>query len=345
MAVAATPNPSPQVAPPIASKLAPPIAPLRARALGGPLAGLHLFCLRLIAFASRLAGGRGMQKCTWILARVFSPTHAAILETASGARLKIRLADGYWTRLLIPGYSYEPEIGATLARVLAQPDVFFLDCGANIGYWSVVLSRMLPAGRILAVEASPPNYAQLAENAALNEGKFQTVPAALWERDGEEAVIVSHELRHAGSSIVERRDKISVAGYTGYTVPTVTIDSLCDRYVPDPAAKLPAAKPHAAKIVIKLDVEGAEIPALHGARKVFAERQALLLYEEHGQDAECRVSAFVLNELGFTVFHCGQDARCTPMRSLEDIRRLKVDPHTGYNFVACAPGSAFAALF
>jgi FkbM family methyltransferase len=329
MAVAATPTPAPQ------------IAPFRARALGGVLAHLHLFCLRLIALVSRLGGGRGMQKCTWVLARhVFGTTHAAVLEMASGSRLKICLADGYWTRLLIPGYRYEPEIGATLARVLAQPDVFFLDCGANIGYWSVVCSRMLPAGRILAVEASPPNYAQLAENAALNDGKLQTVLSALWERDGEEAVIVSHELRHAGSSIIDRRDKIGVAGYTQHTVPTVTIDSLCDRYVPDPAAKIPAAK-----IVVKLDVEGAEIPALHGARKVFAERQALLLYEEHGQDAECRVSAFVLNGLGLNIFHCDQDARISPMHSLEDIRRLKVDPHTGYNFVAFAPGSAFTALF
>jgi FkbM family methyltransferase len=332
MADAATPTPAPRIASPIALQ----IAPIRARASGGPLAGLHLFCLRVLALVSRFAGGRGMQRCTWILARrVFATTHAAILEMASGARLKIRLADGYWTRLLIPGYNYEPEIGATLARVFAQPHVFFLDCGANIGYWSVVCSRMLPAGRILAVEASPPNYAQLAENAALNQGTFQTVLSALWERDGEEAVIVSHDLRHAGSSIIDRRDKIGVAGYTQFTVPTVTIDSLCAQYVADPAAK----------IVLKLDVEGAEIPALQGARKVLAQRQALLLYEEHGQDAECRVSTFVLTELGFTVCHCDDHARIAPMRSLDDIRRLKVDPHTGYNFIAFAPGSWFASLF
>jgi FkbM family methyltransferase len=314
----------------------PPVAPTRVRAIGGALAALHLFCLRGLALFSRLAGGRGMQRCTWILARrLFGKRHNAILELRSGGRLKIRLADGYWTRLLIPGYLYEPDIGSVLARVLAQPDVFFLDCGANIGYWSVVCSQLLPAGRILAVEASPPNYAQLAENAALNENRFQTVLSALWEREGEEAVIVSHELRHAGSSIVERRDKIGVAGYTEYTVPTATIDSLCARYVAG----------RAAKTVVKLDVEGAEIPALRGARNLFAHGQALLLYEEHGQDAECRVSDFVMTQLGFSVLHCGSHARLTPMRSLEEIRRLKTDIHAGYNFVAFPPGSSFAALF
>jgi FkbM family methyltransferase len=312
------------------------VAPLRARATGGMPAHLHLFCLRTLAVLTRVARGRGMQRCTWILARrVFGNGHAAVLQLPSGGRLKIRLADGYWTRLLIPGYSYESDIGSVLARVCAEPDIFFLDCGANIGYWSVVCSRALPAGRVLAVEASPPNYAQLVENAALNEGRFETVLGALWERDGDEAIIVSHELRHAGSSIVDRRDKIGHAGYTEHKVSTVTIDSLCDRYIADPAAK----------IVVKLDVEGAEIPALQGARRAFAQRQALLLYEEHGQDRECRVSNFVITELGFAVLHCDSRSRVTPMRTLEEIRRLKVDVHGGYNFVAFSPGSSFAALF
>jgi FkbM family methyltransferase len=321
----------------VATEARPPqVAPLRARASGGLFAHLHLFCLRVLGFFSRLAGGRGMQKCTWILARrVFGKDHRAGLRLPSGGQLQIRLADGYWTRLLIPGYTYEPDIGAVLARALAEPDVFFLDCGANIGYWSAIASGMLPAGRILAVEASPPNYGQLVENAALNGNKFQTVLNAMWERDGEEAVIVSHELRHAGSSIVNRREKIGVAGYTEYKVSTVTIDSLCDRYVTDPAAK----------IVIKLDVEGAEIQVLQGARRTFAQRQALLIYEDHGQDSECTVSAFVLSELGYSVFHCDSHARITPMRSLEDIRALKVDVYDGYNFIAVQPGSSFARLF
>jgi FkbM family methyltransferase len=324
MAVAAAPANVPQ------------IAPMHARASGGAPARLHLFCLRGLALLSGLAGGRGMQKCTWILARsVFGSAHSAVLTMASGGRLKIRLADGYWTRLLVPGYNFELDIGSVLQRVLAQPDIFFFDCGANIGYWSVACGQVLPAGRILAVEASPPNYAQLLENAALNANKFQTLWAALWERDGEEAVLVSHELRHAGSSIINRREKIGTAGYTEFTVSTVTIDSLCDRYVPDPAAR----------IVVKLDVEGAEIAALQGARKTFAARPALLLYEEHGQELECRVSEFVMSQLGFLVFHCGRDARLAPMPSLDDIRRLKVDPHGGYNFVAFAPGSPFAAFF
>jgi FkbM family methyltransferase len=309
---------------------------VRAKAAGGVFAGLHLLSLRTCGVISRLLGMRGMQRCTWALARyVFGSGNSAVLEMASGARLKIRLGDGYWTRLLVHGYVYEPEIWWPLARVLRDPSVFVLDCGANIGYWSTVCSQFLEPGRILAVEALPPNYAQLSENAKLNDGKFQTVWGALWERDGENVVIVGHELRHAGSSIVDRRDKIGTAGYRQYNVATVTIDSLCERYVSSPEAK----------IVIKLDVEGAEIGALRGARKVFSQRQALILYEDHGQDKECRVSDFVMGQLGAEVYYFSEAGDFKRMRSLADVRSVKVEPDAGYNFVAFSPGSSFADLF
>ncbi|MGA7342874.1 MAG: FkbM family methyltransferase [Terracidiphilus sp.] len=308
----------------------------KVEAAGGFSSRLHLFCLRAAAAASHLAGDRGMQRFTWGLARhFFSANNSAVLEMAAGGRLKIRLGDGYWTRLLIPGFRYEPEIWSPLSRVLREPEVFFLDCGANIGYWSVVSSQFLPPGRILAVEASPPNYEQLLENAKLNGDKFQAEWGALWERDGENVVIVSHELRHAGSSIVDRRDKIGMTGYRQHDVETVTIDTLCGRYVPDPEAR----------IVIKLDVEGAEIPALRGARKTLGERQVMVLYEDHGHDPECRVSDFVMSELEFEVFHCSRNMKIRRMRSLADIRALKVDANAGYNFAAFSKGSPFSALF
>jgi FkbM family methyltransferase len=311
-------------------------AVLRTHATGGASATLQLICLRAMGAISRLIQNRGMQTCTWRLARhVFGGKNSAVLEMVSGGRLKIGLGDGYWTRLLIPGYVYEPEIWPALSRVLAEPGVYFLDCGANIGYWSVVCSQFLPAGRVVAVEASPPNYAQLSANARLNDEKFKTVWGALWERDGEDAVIVSHDLRHAGSSIVDRREKIGKAGYRQYTVSTITLDTLCDRYVCDPEAG----------IVVKLDVEGAEIQALRGASRAFSQRPVLLLYEDHGRDREASVSDFVIRELGFSVYACGEDGAVRRMRTLADIRSEKADANTGYNFAAFSPESPFARLF
>lgn len=308
----------------------------KATAVGGMWAAANLLCLRILGALAHLVHDRGMQRCTWILARhVFAPSHKAILRMASGGLFKIRLTDGYWTRLLIPGYIYEPETWLVLRRSLEIPNAFFIDCGANIGYWSVLCSQFLPEKFVIAVEASPSTYQQLTENAQLNQNKFETVWCALWDRDGESAVIVEHEERHAGSSIVNRREKIGKTGYTEHAVSTLTIDSIVDRYVKDQESK----------IVIKLDVEGAEIQSLRGASRSLRERDVLLWYEDHGQDAQCRTSEFVLKDLGLLVLYFDERMRPHRMRSIEDVRGVKTDVHSGYNFVAFKFDSSFSRLF
>lgn len=293
---------------------------------------LQLLFLKILAAVSGRFRNRGMQRITWSLAQFgFGTKNTAILRLAGGARFKINLADGYWTRLLIPGYVYEPDIWGVLSQVLKLPGVYFLDCGANLGYWSVVCGQVLPPGHILAVEAAPTVYEQLAENARLNGGSFKAVWNALWDKDDEDAVIVSHERHHAGSSIVNRKHKIGQAGYAKHVVKTATVDTLCDRN----------GVPRDAKLIIKLDVEGAEIEALLGARNTLSEREFLLFYEDHGQDHECSTSNFVMHELGFDVFHCGDSGNVVRMDTLDSIRKLKTDVHIGYNFVACAKGSSF----
>ena len=47
--------------------------------------------------------------------------------------------DGYWSKLLNPFYHYEDEL-ELLFRDSADVDYTLLDCGANYGYWSVLVS-------------------------------------------------------------------------------------------------------------------------------------------------------------------------------------------------------------
>ena len=63
---------------------------------------------------------------------------------------------------------------------------------------------------------------------------------------------MTHDRRHAGASVVNRREKAGQPGHHASRIESVTIDSVCDTYISSPDAK----------IVVKLDVEDAEIPAL-----------------------------------------------------------------------------------
>jgi len=50
-----------------------------------------------------------------------------------------------------------------------RPGDSFVDCGANVGFYSLAASKVVgDAGRVLAIEASPINAARLIENVKLN---------------------------------------------------------------------------------------------------------------------------------------------------------------------------------
>ena len=63
---------------------------------------------------------------------------------------------------------FEPETLTALKR-LTQPSFRVLDVGANIGYFSVQLSRMVgPGGSVLAIEPQEDNFQLLQSNIAVN---------------------------------------------------------------------------------------------------------------------------------------------------------------------------------
>jgi FkbM family methyltransferase len=300
----------------------------------GSAANVQLLCLRGAALLSRFFQARGMQRFTWLVAPLFDNRNSAVLELPAGGKIQIYLKDGYWTRLLVSGFVYEPEIGFILNRLLTQPDTYFLDCGANIGYWSVIASTILSPGRTLAFEASPPQFDELRQNAELNEDRFEAILGAIWSRTGEPLVIMTHDRRHAGDSVVNRREKAGQPGYRACRIESITIDSVCEKYVSSPDAR----------IVIKLDVEDAEIPALVGARGVLRTREVVVLYEDHGKDSSCRISVHFINNLEFDVFYCDATNTLRRMNSVADVRNIKSDASKGYNFCACGRGSIFSKL-
>jgi FkbM family methyltransferase len=299
----------------------------------GRRASSQLYCLYMAGLLMRPLRRRGMPKLANLLgSHLFEAHNNAVIVLDGHGRLRLFLRDGYWINLLFSEFQYETEVAVVLAKALARRDVFFIDCGANIGYWSIVASSAIDMpDRVLAIEASPPVFEQLCDNAALNGHRFKYLLAAAWSRDNETLQIVSHDKRHAGSSVVSRQGKQHEPGYRTDEVRSVMLDTICEKYVPEEL-----------EVILKLDVEGAEIPALQGAEKLLAERRPLLVYEDHGNDPDSTVSQVVLQELGMHVYSCTDHSSVIRMRDLAEIRCLKTNGSRGYNFFACAPNSVFA---
>jgi FkbM family methyltransferase len=279
--------------------------------------------LRLYA---RVTRGRGLQRFAWQLGRV-AGTDASAVVALDGVRLRVYLSDGYWAHLLVSAGSYEPEIEAALEHVI-EPGTPFIDCGANIGYWSVVAAARYQA-RVIAIEPAESSFERLTENVRLNAEVVETRRAAVWSTSGAVLDLVTHAQRHAGASVVNRRERIGAAGYRVEEVETVTLDEIYRECLDGEAS-----------VVVKLDVEDAEIDALRGAGELLGSCDVLLVYEDHGSDPDCRVSQEILKVPNYGVYRW--EDRFVKISSLDDLRRIKVDRHTGYNFFGMREDSRFS---
>jgi FkbM family methyltransferase len=227
--------------------------------------------------------------------------------------------DGYWSKLLNRSFSYEDEL-ELLFRDSADVDYTLLDCGANYGYWSVLVSSA-PYGskKAIAIEPSLQNVAKLANNARINGGRFEVMKCAIGAARG--------TARLSGT----KHEAFSIAGDAadGEEVPVIALDNLLDDGKISPTGKY----------LIKLDVEGVEIEAIKGGTRLLQGDSAILC-EEHGNDRNHSVSRYILEQtpLKLIVYDPHSD-RFETVAELSILDRIKVSTHVGYNVLGTA--SAF----
>ncbi|MEV5595828.1 FkbM family methyltransferase [Streptomyces sp. NPDC052496] len=158
------------------------------------------------------------------------------------------------TQDLIQRYIYlfgvwEPHLTRWLERRLRPGDVF-VDVGANIGYYSLLASRLVgKGGTVVALEASPDFHRVLLKQAAINRcGNVRAVNTAISDRVEMLTFILASSHNMGANSIVP---------YAGEAESTfeVAAQPLSDVLSPDEIARAR---------VIKVDVEGAEGSVVRG---------------------------------------------------------------------------------
>jgi FkbM family methyltransferase len=265
--------------------------------------------------AAKLTGGRGLLPVYRTLLPAGKHSDRTIVRLGPDSTFAYPALDYYWDYYIKGGRPYEPEILHTLRR-LRHLKYRFVDCGANFGYWSIMASSSALGGQsAVAVEASASTFAVLTLNAGLNGHRFRVLNRAIYRRSGELVSLGGEQ--HAGRSIMDG---------PGEMVETTTVDEVAQAWAGN---VLP--------VVCKLDVEGAEIDALAGARLTLAGDSAFL-YENHGKDPTCvNTEAFLAS--GSEVFQLTPSAIIGPIRTVGAVRRIKLNRFRGYNFLALSPGA------
>lgn len=93
-----------------------------------------------------------------------------VVTTTDGFDLHVNKTDGISWRIYFTGY-HERTVGQVIKDTLKEGD-YFVDVGANIGYFSIMASRCVgTTGKVIAFEASPQTSQMLSKNIELNKCK------------------------------------------------------------------------------------------------------------------------------------------------------------------------------
>ncbi len=187
----------------------------------------------------------------------------------AGAKLLLDLhtEKDYWLG------TYESELQQAVEKYVSTGATIY-DVGANIGYISLLLARKTgSAGRVYAFEALPENQERLRANIRLNDfgSRISVVPAAVIESSRPVRFLVgpSGGMGKAEGSAGRQEIKYNFAiDVSGISLDDFVFGS-CN---PEPQ-------------VVKMDIEGGEVLALTGMRRLLAEVRPLVLIELHGHEA------------------------------------------------------------
>ncbi len=300
-------------------------APIQFDRASGALQGANLWertaalALTTGAKISSHFSHRGYISCANLLRRTLPARNIAI-KLNPDATFEFPYGDGYWSKLLDRSYRYEDEL-ELMFRDSVPVDYTLIDCGANYGYWSVLVSSApFGAHRVIAIEPSSQNFPKLENNARINRNRFETMKCAIGAARG--------TARLTGT----KHEAFSIAGDpsdSGEEVPVVALDNLLDD------GKISAD----GKYLIKLDVEGVEIEAIKGGKRLL-QGDSVIICEEHGSDPKHTVSRYILEQTPLKlIVYDPRSNRLETVTELSILDRIKVSAHVGYNVFGTA--SAF----
>lgn len=160
------------------------------------------------------------------------------------------------------GNIWEPFETAVITKRVRPGDVV-LDVGANIGYYTLLLSKLVgPTGHVFAFEPDPENFAFLTRNVAANKSANVTlVQKAVSNHTGPLQLYLDEENKG------DHRTYDSHDGRTFITIEGVRLDD----YFHDRTGPID---------FIKMDIQGAEAAAVSGMEAVLTRNARITLLSE-----------------------------------------------------------------
>jgi FkbM family methyltransferase len=189
----------------------------------------------------------------------------AIASTRDGRKLNVKFRDWGDDMIYFLG-TYETFCTDVVRNHINQGDVC-LDVGANIGWYSTLFQKICGSeGEVHSFEPVPQTFAELKTNVALNDSdtKVYLNNFGLGDEEKELEIHLFSDLPSGHASLAAQSDHKSIA----IPVKIKTLDS----YLIENQIKQVD--------FIKVDVEGAELMFLKGAKKIFQQQKPPIIFME-----------------------------------------------------------------
>jgi FkbM family methyltransferase len=230
---------------------------------------LFLKAVRLFRFATKVVKSTGLQRFSFIqrlyhfFFSLLSHDYAIPIEIEEGINIIMQHSEHSFHYLgLFSGGGHEKAV-AELFKDIVKEGMRVVDAGAHIGYYTLLAAKRVgKSGKVFAFEPEPYGYSLLSKNIELNQfDNVMLIGKAVSDKEGT-ARLWLPPCREAASIFAFRDTDESTL------VETITLDGF---FKDNPSID-----------VIKMDIEGAEMAALKGAREIIDRNENLkMLLEFH----------------------------------------------------------------
>lgn len=216
----------------------------------------------------------------------------------------------------------EPGVTSTLRDVLIRlnseyEEIHVFDIGANIGYYVLLEASIIDNGDIYAIEPEPSNVKRLNQNIALNHYEHvHVLPVAAGKDRGEK------QLARRSSSNVHRMSEVL---FDAPFEDTVEVDVYpVDQIIDEKNIS------NEELIVVRMDVEGYELQALEGMKKLLSSNRPIyLILEVHAPRVDMQRINELLDRYQFSPEFISMDGgeTCNKIDDLKTLDDLESNGH------------------
>ncbi|MFH0971174.1 MAG: FkbM family methyltransferase [Candidatus Micrarchaeota archaeon] len=240
-----------------------------------------------------------------------------------GFKMYVNLQDRIASQQMFLEGVFEPE-QTHIFKKLVRRDTVYVDVGAHIGYFTLLVAKNAKDGVIYAFEPQSQNFSLLRKNVHAN--RFHNVrlfKKAVSDKANRRLKLYCNTSNSGNNSLLKED---IVSDYVWEEVETVTLDG---------------ALKNAKKVdLMKIDVEGAELLVLKGAEKTFRKNKKMKVLIEYAPAFYRKPTALidVLKKLGFKikVISRGKPGHLEPLTDellAETIRTARSSPAYNLNLL------------